>query len=347
MPYQICPTTFDDRQTVLDLWQRNLPTAKEGRYGWLYGEGSARDWLLQDDEAVVIGSVGLMRRAFRVRNRSVTAGQAVDMNVDQAHRSLGPALQLQRKALEASDEQGLLFVYGVCDRRSQLVLQRIGYRLLGDVGRWAKPLRSEFFLPSSIRNRKLRRCVGNVVDTALFYTSKERCCRSSRSGRLEIVDRYDERFDALFERVAGSFPLLGERSAEFLNWRFADAPDIRYRAVTLSGEGDELRGYLVYQSQGTVAHVADFLYETPQDLAVLLREFLLIARRRGRHSAVVESLVPQPVADLLRRFGFLPRPSNWPLLVYTPKATQPEWQDEGLFDLDNWYFTRADVDTDV
>ena len=77
---------------------------------------------------------------------------------------------------------------------------------------------------------------------------------------MEVVDRYDARFDHLWTRAAQRFPILGERSAEFLNWRFADAPDARYRALVLIDGEDRLRGYLIYHFDGTKAHVADFLY---------------------------------------------------------------------------------------
>ena len=345
MSYETCPTCTDDRETVLALWKRNLPTATEDRYGWLYQKGPATDWLLQDDEQTAIGSVGLMERSFRIHNRLVTAGQAVDMNVDQAHRSLGPALQLQRTAIEVSEARGLPFVYGLCDRRSQLVLRRMGYRLLGDVPRWAKPLTSKPFLPQSLRSKWLSGPIGMATNIAMRLVSAEKWQQRPKDTRVEVVDRYDQRFDRLWARASERLPILGERSAEYLNWRFADAPDARYRALTLIDREDELRGYLVYDLKGSTVHMADFLYDQPLHLASLLPELFNIARRWGMESVVVESLVPDSIADLLKRFGFWRRLSNWPFLVYAPKAQLEEWQDEGLFDLENWYLTRADVDT--
>ena len=347
MSYQTCPTCSDDRQTILELWQRNLPTATEDRYGWLYREGPACDWIMQNEDEVAIGSVGLMERRFRIHNRLVTAGQAVDMNVDQAHRSLGPALQLQRKAIEASEARDLPFVYGLCDRRSQLVLRRTGYRLLGDVGRWAKPLTSEPFLPRSFRSKWLRRPACAVANIAMRLGSAELWQGRPKDTRVEVVDRYDERFDCLWMRAAERLPILGERSAEFLNWRFADSPDVRYRALTLIDSEERFRSYLIYHFDGATAHIADFLYDEPRDLAALLPELTVIARRWGMESIVVESLIPESITKLLKRFGFWRRPSNWPFLVYAPKVSASMWEDKGLFDLGNWYLTRADVDTDV
>jgi hypothetical protein len=346
MSYQTCPTCVDDRETVLGLWERNLPTATKARYGWLYRDGPASDWLLRDEEEVAIGSVGLMERRFHVHNRPVTAGQAVDMNVDQAHRSVGPALQLQRMAIEASKARELPFVYGLCDRRSQLVLRRTGYRLLGEVGRWAKPLTSEPFLPGWLRSKWLRRPASMAADIAMRLGSAEHWQRRPRGARVEVVDRYDERFDRLWIRAAEHLPILGERSSEYLNWRFADDPDVRYRALTFIDADDELRGYLIYDLKGSTVHVADFLCDESAHLSHLLPELFVIARRWGMESVVVESLIPDSIANLLKRFGFWRRPSNWPFLVYAPKAEAEEWQAAGLFDLGNWYLTRADVDTD-
>jgi len=346
MSYETLATCTDDRETILELWQRNLPTATTCRYSWLYRDGPARDWLLHDEEGDAIGSVGLMERRFRVQDRLVTAGQAVDMNVDQGHRSLGPALQLQRKAIEASEEQEFKFVYGLCDRRSQLVLRRMGYRLLGDVGRWAKPLTSEPFLPGWLRSKWMRRPACLAADIGMCLSSGELWQRRPKDTRVEVVDRYDDRFDRLWMRAAERLPILGERSAEYLNWRFGDDPDVRYRALTFADAEDELRGYLVYDLKGTTAHVADFLCDEPAHLAVLLPQLFVIASRAGMESVVVESLIPDSIAHLLRRFGFWRRPSNWPFLVYAPKADAEEWEEKGLFDIESWYLTRADVDTD-
>ena len=44
----------------------------------------------------------------------------------------------------AAQERGLGFVYGLTDERSRLVLRRARYREIGTVGRWVKPLASEF-----------------------------------------------------------------------------------------------------------------------------------------------------------------------------------------------------------
>ena len=346
MPYQTCPTSIDDQQTILELWQRNLPTAVAERYGWLYREGGACDWTLQDEHQVAVGSVGLMQRRFHVRDHLVTAGQAVDMNVDHAHRSLGPALLLQRKVIEAACEQDLPFVYGLCDRRSELVLRRAGYHLLGDVARWVKPLTSEPFLPQLRCWKRLQQPGCAIADTLLWFATAEVWQRRPSGARAEVVDRFDERFDALWRRAARRFSILGDRSAAFLNWRFAESPAVRYRTFTLSDGENRLQGYLVYHFKSSTAHVADFLYDEPSDLAVLLGELLRFARRQGMESVVVESLIPESIARILKRFGFWRRPSNWTLLVYAPKATESQWRDEGLFELQTWYLTRADVDTD-
>jgi hypothetical protein len=346
MTYQVCPTSNDDRQTILELWQRNLPEATEGRYSWLYESGPADDWLLQDECRDAIGSIGLMRRDFHVHNRPVAAGQAVDLNVDQSHRTIGPALQLQRILMEAASEQGLSFVYAVADRRSQLVLRRAGYLPVGDVGRWVKPLKCQSYLARRLRWKPVCRAVSAIVDVATRLSGREFRHRRRKGDRVEVEDRFDQRFDRLWQDAAGRLPILGERSRRFLNWRFANAPDARYRTLTLCDSDDRLRSYLVYHFEGGTAHVADFLYDEPGDLAALLPEFLGIARRWGMESVVVESLVPDSIDRILQQFGFWRRPSSWPLLASAPKAMAQYWEEAGLFDLANWYLTRADVDTD-
>ena len=91
-----CPTDLSahdaEHRTVLELWRRNLPESTKKRYGWLYENGPADVFVLRDDQAEPIGSVGLMRREVFVSGRPTATGQAVDMRA--ANRGMSIATQV-------------------------------------------------------------------------------------------------------------------------------------------------------------------------------------------------------------------------------------------------------------
>lgn len=108
----------EDLAQAISLWERNLPTAKgDGikKYQWFYEANPytrASLWLLKykgNDKAVGVGGVGFRR--FSVRSKSLVGAIGVDLAVEKGHRSLGPALKLQRTIMEAT-ERDVDFRYG-------------------------------------------------------------------------------------------------------------------------------------------------------------------------------------------------------------------------------------------
>jgi hypothetical protein len=49
--------------------------------------------------------------------------------------------------------------------------------------------------------------------------------------RVEATDRFDGEIDRLWERVRPELPVAGVRDACYLNWRYADCPDVGYQML--------------------------------------------------------------------------------------------------------------------
>jgi GNAT superfamily N-acetyltransferase len=134
---------------------------------------------------------------------------------------------------------------------------------------------------------------GWVLDPSmatLFYHShevglkgmaKNLLTRSSRSLRArKAAARADiqlepappaSELDAVWSRVASQFPNAVERDARYLQWRYRDAPALRYRWVTARRDG-ELCGVLVTRHDEIESVVADYVgpLDEPSLLASLL-----------------------------------------------------------------------------
>ena len=67
-----------------------------------------------------------------------------------------------------------------------------------------------------------------------------------RPGRTSIVevDRFGPEIDELWERTRGDYPVIFPRDAQFLNWRFVDCPEPRYRRF-VARRGGRAVGYVV------------------------------------------------------------------------------------------------------
>jgi predicted N-acetyltransferase YhbS len=338
MTYHVCPPNpVADRQAILELWQRNLPEADPSRFAWLYDRGPTQGLVLRSDADEAVGSTGLMRRTLRAFGRDVEAAQAVDLNVDRQHRTIGPALALQRAAIDSARQAGLPLIYGFPNPQSEAVLRRAGYREIGRLGRWVKPLSS--------RRLALPSWLAFAADRLLPLVSPETYRRLPAGLRAERIGRFDERFDRLFEAATARLPIVGHRTAAYLAWRFARRPHVGHHAIGLFDRGNGLLAYVVWRWHRGTACVGDLLAAEPTHLEMLLAELLRRLRRRQTEAVVVSYLGHGDVCAVLARLGFWPRPLDWKAMLHIdPAAVGPD-VDRWLRP-DHWYLTRADLDTD-
>jgi len=335
-----------DAESIGRLWQRNLPEAPAERYDWLYRSGAAEGWLLYGPDGAVVGSTGLMRRRLKLFGELRPAGQAVDLNVDRGHRFATPALKLQRAVTATVADGRVDAIYGFANRQSVALLRRAGYRPLGELQRWVKPLRIGPVLRSRHGKGFAWNLAARLAVHLLGLASPETYRYRSRPGRVQVLDQFDERFDALWAAGSRRLRVVGERSADYLRWRFARAPGAPYEVLGLGDAGGRLEAYGVYRRHEGYLYLSDFFGVGPEALGRLLAELLRRARREGAEAVATFWLGSARMADILRRFGFRRRPSGLSTLVCAdPRRLRIDRAE--LLDPENWYLTAADLDVDA
>src|SRR5271169_5751157 len=113
---------IEDRQELLDLLQRNLGASQERRFEWRHTRnpaGSSWSWFVYDqNHPAPVAMASVFPRRVWVDGKAVLGGQVGDFVVDPSHRSLGPALRLQRATFEPVYSNALAFCYD-CPPHSQ------------------------------------------------------------------------------------------------------------------------------------------------------------------------------------------------------------------------------------
>jgi len=309
--YTVLPADVErDAEITRQLWRRNLPQVPPERYDWLYRSGAADAWLLRGPAGNVVGSAGLMRRRLKLFGELRSAGQAVDLNVDRDHRFATPALLLQRAVTGAAAGGRVDAVYGFANAKSAALLRRAGYRPLGELQRWVKPLRMGPGLRARYGRGPLRNLGASLALHVLGWTSPDTYRYRGCPGRVEVIEQFDERFDALWAAASPRFPIVGERTADYLRWRFTSSPDGPYQVLGLTDGRKSLTAYLVYQRRGGYVCLSDFLAVDAGACRRLLAELLRRARRDGAEAVAALWLGPARMAETLRRFGFRRR-ARW------------------------------------
>ena len=335
-------TGVDDDEVVA-LWSRNAFSRPAERWRWLYGgdpENPGTLWTLRLPPGRLVGTAGLATRRMAIRSGTVLAGQAIDLVVDGPHRTLGPALQLERSLLANVAERGIGPIYAFPNERSEAVLRRIGYSRLGPLERWTRVLRSRSRVSTYVRPALLATVAGAVIDTALRVTSREILYSTPEGLSIECPAAVDSRFDDLWEAAARRFPVLGERSAAFLAWRFLRSPFATYEVLGVVRAKDRsLVGYAVLATAGTVIRIADLLYRDAAALDTLLGEVIRLARGRGASTLTFTFVGPGALAAALRRHGFARRPETSSVFVHGGAGPGGALPAAG-----EWYLTEADRD---
>jgi hypothetical protein len=324
MKYSVASIDLDrNKKDIILLWKNNFPHLPQERYDWIYQknpEGKAFSWIAFESESgSSVGAVSLFPRKMKVMGRRVSVGIAGDFAVNQEHRGLNAALKLQRALVTSRSQNGFEFIYGISNKKTEPVQLRVGYIKLGKIERWAKLLKSRNYLkPSS-----LHWLLSRPLDYVMRKLSRETRYQRSESYSVQSIDFFDPRFDLFWEKASKQFKIIGERSREYLNWRYVKSPHQNYQVFSLiQKDNQEVLGYIVYYLQDEVVYVVDILFsDFDFILESLLAEFILCLRVQEVGSISILLFGCPLLAKKLKSFGFYPREEESSILIYLDKSS--------------------------
>jgi hypothetical protein len=309
------------------------------RYDWLYRRnpfGRARAWIACDDDERIVGAAAAFPRSLVVDGRMVPGWNLGDFAVDPRHRTLGPAIQLQRALLDAVTRGGAP-AYDHPSAGMLAVYRWMKIEPAGRVVRYAKPLRLDDRLAASALGR------GAAAPAAALLGWIDALGRPRSSARAtQLRGPFGVAAEALAGRVAAAGRVTGVRSAAYLNWRYLDSPAGPHEVISVAGSNDGCEGFAVLRRQGRHAVVRD-LVTAPGSPAVhaLLRGVATELRREGVQVLSLPVLESSPLVPALRRWGFHARETRPFVVVTTPDAPLRDVVGRG----DHWLL--ADGDRDV
>ena len=190
-----------------------------------------------------MGVASVFRRAMWIDGRVELTGQVGDFAIDTSHRSLGPAVLLQRATFAPVDAGEATLCYDCPPHdRGMSTFRRLGMTVNATMDRYARLLRT---------SRQLNKRVGSVLGASLSplgdIALRLMGHRVPGAVGLEVCvyeGRFDEEFSALDRRVATKGAIRGRRAAEDLNWRYREDPLTTYRVLVARRKG-ELLGFSV------------------------------------------------------------------------------------------------------
>ena len=278
---RIRPFEDRDREAVLDLRARVFegldPERERLRWEWEFDRNPfatsriPRTWIAEL-KGRIIGNYGMLPLEFAVDGKRVPGLCGMDFCVDPAHRNLGLGLQLTKAFL---DTPGCA-VHVVTS-------------------------------PTPTAAKLMRYYGAGILDGEAEPCLWVHAGDAPTGPTLERVEGFDERFDALFERVAAHYRVLIARDQRYLDWRYGTYPFDPSRVTVAPGAAGELGGFSVVQFDEALgrAHLCE-LFAHPQDegvLAALASDAVAFVRGQGLGELYVVHRDPA-VHRVLERTGF-------------------------------------------
>jgi hypothetical protein len=335
-----------DRGRILDLWERcgfASGAAASARYDWFYLDnpgGRGRVYLLfQPDGGELVGAVGAGTRLFaRGENQPpLRAAILVDFVVHPAHRSMFPALQLQRVARE----QELLeseVIYGLPDVKATPVFRRLGSSAQLVSGSHVRVLRSAKFMGRQvpILPASMARILCWFVDRVRLLLPWLICATYGVKARWE--GGFTEAFDDFWRRAGRHSDLAtGERDRRFLQWRFCRSQQAEWLILSVSNRRGQIEAYFVCRREAEDLQVFDVLLADRTAGAVPLLALSLAAWKLGFESVRVVFCGFRGMKSALLRAGYILRDQRPCFLIQAAGAASSAMPGE-------WWLTRADED---
>jgi len=316
-------------------------------------------WIAVDD-ARVVGQIAVQDGRLQLGSDLLDAGWIVDVMVHPDYRGLRLSHQIHDAIML---ERGILVTLTMAPA-TRRVAERAECLTLGPTGRFIQPRR--------VSGAGLRRWLAHkaqmrpdiawalnlfrasyVGPTLLAVFLRAATAVRRRSGepastqgrRLEEVSRFPESYDEFWESAAPTFPALFERTAEFLNWRFCDCPELEYRKFVLYGSDGAPCGHLVTrlatQVELRVGVIVDMFARA--DDTTSLSALLAAAEEVLAPAEFLEAAASTPAwQDALSAAGFFQTHIMRPTVV----VRDPGLKARIASMLDDWHFTKADHDWD-
>lgn len=332
------------REQVCEVWREGGlghalgPEATRHRYDWFYiqnPQGTACLNLLYGNDDSLVGSLGVGARQVLIDGVAHRGGVLVDFVVSPRHRSVFPALTLQRKGREHA-LRSMDLIYGLPSPKAASVCKRLETQVGFELPRYARVLRFRSYL-QRLLPAWLAAPGSWLIDALDRIRIGARLL--STPNYAEWVRDFDGSFDVLWEAFDKSGQCIGVRDREFLRWRFGDQPGHTYDVLAIrNGRDDSLRAYFVCDRSGEALAVADCLTigsenEFVQSLLLLSLE----ARKLGMASVNIRITGRPALSRALLRAGFRVRSSQVFFAVMDPSLA-------ARIAAHHWHLTRADED---
>jgi len=200
----------------------------------------------------------------------------------------------------------------------------------------------EKYLHNHLNNRFIVNLVSPVLNTGLAARDYFLIRNSNRyTTRLVGNEPFGIEYDQLFEEVSRSFPIIGERTKDYLNWRYTQNPLSTFSRIEIL-ENNTLKGYIIFHKSDNMIEIKDIFSHADAVLVeTLLKKLLHHMRKQDANAVSVTLKENNPYIAHITKIGFKQRSESSDIYAHVNGQCQAagDWL-QG----DNWFMTVGDRD---
>ena len=337
----------DDRRAVDGLYRRvfgnDAAESSRLRWEWQYrrnpnNPGQEPEIWIAREGTTIIGQYATMPVRLSLGGREVQGSWGMDVMVapERQRQGLGELLfRTWDRNVGASLGLGL-------SESSYRLFLKMRWPDVGPVPCFVKPL-TRRALRRPNWPTALNRLVSALTLPVVMIVARDR----PLAAEVRLIQRFDDSFTALWEELAPKFDLAVRRDAPYLNWKYVNAPHVRYSIAALRRD-DRNVGYAVYRNlhepRGRVTLLVDFLVDPDDESG--LRTLLGWIDREARHadSDKIRAYAMQAqFRKVLKRSGYFQVKSTMEFVV---KVNAIDVESAFYERTANWHITLGDSDQD-
>jgi len=292
-----------------------------------------------------VGVVATIPVKLKVNNDTIVANQAVDIVVSPSHRQGRTFFKLERMARDLCEENGSPMTYAFTVTDTFVIATRmLSFRCVEPVINMVKLIDITPHLQRVFKIQSFSRVLSWLGKIAYNRNSINKKSFGDEYNIVEI-NRFDERFDDLWQEGAINHQVAVVRDSRYLNWRYKDTP-VDYTVLGLESKGN-IDGFIVLKccdekdvKRGRIVDV--FCRNKDRRLLdLLLLEGINYCCRLGVN--VVSCWVKKGsfLNHELKKRNFIERSTNHSLIIRSSSSKYPTGF---LTEEAKWFFTMGDSD---
>lgn len=300
-------------------------------------------------EGKIVGMAGAVPYMIKAMDKEIVGGQLTDLMSDPQYRGKKDIfLPIMRKSIKAVETQ-MDIMYGFTNDNSfKIFAKRLKYDIAFRVPRLDRIINISPFLRRRLKNDGfLIKVISGAINTMsknLFYS---RMPLLEKEVKIREVHEFDERFDRLWHKLKGLFPIATIRDSKYLNWRYCNHPLYKYKTF-IAEKGDVVYGFIILKCVEDKdlkrGYIVDLWIEPGRrDLLTALVAMATRFFKDERADLMTCWMFPHiPYYSLLRKNLFFKRTSN---LVMLTTSFHEGISGDFLKNPANWYVTMGDCDS--